>query len=200
MTDPLIDEAPKDRLLSSAAKLMAEKGFEGVSVREICHRAGTSNNMVHHYFGSKQGLLDAIVEQFSTHVFAIPLRIMDKTPDTREEFRSVTELLFETTLEAFIDNRDVMLVVVRELADPQALPAYMERLTAFYEAAKEDGFIRTEVDTSMITGFFLDRLVNQVHFAPWVQRNYGSDLLTDPEYRRQWTRANFDVFFNGIAT
>jgi AcrR family transcriptional regulator len=191
---------PRDRLLMSGAHLMAERGFEGVSVREICTDAGTSNNMVHHYFGSKQGLLDAIVDEFSSEVFAIPMRLLDKEPKSKEEFLSILELLFETTLEAYIEHRSVMMVVVREQADPEALPEYMGSVAAFLEQAKAKGFVRKGVDTDMITGFFLDRILNQVQFAPWIKRNYGTDLLSDPEYRRQWCESNLDVLLNGIVT
>ena len=154
--------------------------------------------MVHHYFGSKQGLLDAIVDQFSSGVFALPLRLLDTQPQSRAEFVSMVELLFETTLEAYIEHRSVMMVVVREQADPEALPAHLERVAAFLERAKEHGFVRDEVDGEMINGFFLDRMLNQIQFAPWIKRNYGTDLLSDPEYRQRWSRANLDLFLNGI--
>lgn len=177
---------------------MADKGFDGVSVREVCAHAGTSINMVHHYFGSKQGLLDAIVDQFSSGVFVLPMRLLDKEPHSRAEFLSIVELLFESTLDAYIEHRSVMLVVVREQADPEALPMFMEHVAAFLERAKELGFVRDEVDTDMITGLFLDRILNQVQFAPWINRNYGTDLLSNPEYKAQWCRSNLDVLLNGI--
>jgi AcrR family transcriptional regulator len=190
----------KSRLLTSATHLMAEKGFDGVSVREVCAHAGTSSNMVHHYFSSKQGLLDAIVEQFSSGVFAVPMRLIDKDPRSKEDFLSRIELLFDATLDAFIENREVVLVVVREQADPEALPEYMAHLAGFLERAKAKGFVREEIDSEMITGFFLDRMLNQVQLAPWIKRNYGTDLLTDPDYKQRWCQSNLDVFVNGIAT
>jgi AcrR family transcriptional regulator len=189
----------RSRLLASGSQLMADKGFDGASVREICSLAGTSSNMVHHYFGSKRGLLDAIVEQFSSGVFALPMRLLDKDPQSEPEFLTIIQLLFESTLDAFIEHRSVMLVVIREQADPEALPEYMKRFAAFLERAKENGFVRDEVETDMITGFFLDRILNQVQLAPWINRNYGTDLLSDPEYKRRWCQSNLDVLLNGIA-
>jgi AcrR family transcriptional regulator len=188
----------RSRLLVSGAELMADKGFDGVSVREVCTHAGTSINMVHHYFGSKQGLLDAIVDQFSSGVFALPMLLLDKEPQSKAEFQSIIELLFESTLDAFIEHRSVMLVVVREQADPEALPTYMERVATFLERAKTNGFVRSQVNTGLIAGFFLDRILNQVQFAPWINRNYGADLLSNAEYKQQWCRANVDVLLNGI--
>ena len=59
--------------------------------------------------------------------------------------------------------------------------------------------VREKVDTDMITGFFLDRILNQVQLAPWIKRNYGTDLLSDPIYRQQWCRSNLDILMNGIV-
>ena len=190
----------RDRLLTSGALLIAEKGFDGVSVREICSHAETSINMIHHYFGSKQGLLDAIVDQFSSGVFAVPMRVIDQAARSKEDFVTRIELLFESTLDAYIEHRSVLLVVIREQADPAALPEYMAGVTSFLEQAKQSGFVRAEIDPAMIAGFFLDRILNQVQLAPWIKRNYGTDILSDVEYKRQWCRSNLDVFLNGLAT
>jgi AcrR family transcriptional regulator len=190
----------RERLLTSGAHLIAEKGFDGASVREICAHAETSINMIHHYFRSKQGLLDAIVEQFSSGVFAVPMRLIDKDPRSKEDFLSRIELLFESTLDAYIEHRSILLVVVREQADPKALPEYMARFASFLERAKEKGYVREEIDPDMITGFFLDRILNQVQLAPWIKRNYGTDLLSDPDYKQRWCQSNLDVFINGITS
>ena len=190
---------PRSRLLTSGAYLIAEKGFDGASVRAICGHAGTSVNMIHHYFGSKQGLLDAIVEQFSSGVFAVPMRLLEKEPRSQEDFLSRIELLFETTLDAYIEHRSVLMVIVREQANPEALPEYMARFASFLDRAKEMGFVREEVDSDMITGFLLDRILNQVQLAPWIRRTYGTDVLSDPEYKQRWCRSNLDVFVNGIV-
>lgn len=189
----------RDRLLDAGADLIAAKGFDGVSVREICRQAGTSINMVHHYFGSKQGLLDAIVEQFSSGVFEIPMRLLDNVPRSNADFVSRLELLVETTLDAYITHRAVLMVVVREQADPEALPEYMARFASFLSAAQDKGFVRPDVDAELITGFLLDRILNQVQLAPWIRRNYGTDLLTDADYKRRWCESNLNIFLNGVV-
>lgn len=193
------NEPARARLLASGARLIAEKGYDGASVRDICTDAGTSNNMIHHYFGSKEGLLNAIVEQFSSGVFETPRRLIERDPRSREDFISRMELLFETTLDAYIEHREVFLVVVREQADPQALPEFMAAFADFLDRAKQHGFVREALDSEMVTGFFLDRILNQVQLAPWIKRNFGTDLLTDSDYKQRWCQANLDVFLNGIT-
>ena len=46
----------KERLLDEAEILFAEKGFEGVSVREITRAAGCNLASVNYYFGNKENL------------------------------------------------------------------------------------------------------------------------------------------------
>ena len=156
-------------------------------------------NMIHHYFGSKEGLLNEILEQFSADVFAVPVRLLDKAPRSKEDFLSRMEMLFEATLDAYIAQRAVLVVVIREQADLSALTAYVARFVEFLEHAKTKGFVRKEVDSEMITGAMLDRVLNQVLFAPWMKRSFGIDVLRDANYKDRWCRANLDLFLNGLV-
>ena len=52
----------RDRLLLAAAQLMDEAGGTTVSTRAICQRAGVEAPTLYHHFGSKQGLVDAVIQ------------------------------------------------------------------------------------------------------------------------------------------
>lgn len=54
------------KLLVEAARLFAERGYDGVSIDEIVTAAGVNKRMVYHYFGSKDGIYRAAVN----HVFS----------------------------------------------------------------------------------------------------------------------------------
>jgi AcrR family transcriptional regulator len=61
----------RDRLLLAAAELLAEPSGREVSTRAVCERAGVQAPTLYHFFGSKQGLVDAVVEQrFTEHMLA----------------------------------------------------------------------------------------------------------------------------------
>lgn len=51
------------QLLDVAVPLFSERGFHGVSVDEVAAGAGVTKPMVYAYFGSKEGLFAACVEQ-----------------------------------------------------------------------------------------------------------------------------------------
>jgi TetR/AcrR family transcriptional regulator len=62
----------RDRLLGAAHELFHERRSTTASVSEICARAGVNVAMVKYCFGSKDGMLDALVERitqsFSSHL------------------------------------------------------------------------------------------------------------------------------------
>ena len=46
----------RTRLLAEAARLFADRGFKGVTVREICRAAGANVAAINYHFGDKAGL------------------------------------------------------------------------------------------------------------------------------------------------
>lgn len=70
---------PRQRLLLAGEALFAESGIEGVSLREIAIAAGNgNNNAVQYYFGSKQGLAQAIFEHRVAQMEPVRLRMLEK--------------------------------------------------------------------------------------------------------------------------
>lgn len=53
-------EAMRDRILDVGEALFAEHGFDGVTVRQIARKANVDVALAHYYFGTKQGLFDAV--------------------------------------------------------------------------------------------------------------------------------------------
>ncbi|QRY61283.1 TetR/AcrR family transcriptional regulator [Gordonia sp. PDNC005] len=53
----------RERLLDAAADLIASSPGEDFSLREVCDRVGVRMPTLYHFFGNKQGLVDAVVER-----------------------------------------------------------------------------------------------------------------------------------------
>ena len=52
----------RSNLLDQALRLFAASGYDAVGVQEIVEAAGVTKPTLYHYFGSKRGLLDALLE------------------------------------------------------------------------------------------------------------------------------------------
>ena len=63
-------EETRARILDAALELFAASGFDGASTRTIAEQAGVNLPAIQYYFGSKEGLYRAVVEQFSQEMRA----------------------------------------------------------------------------------------------------------------------------------
>lgn len=93
----------EERLIVAAGELISEVGPRALSVRGVAERAGVNHGLVHHYFGGKDGLLQAamtrLVEEHA--VFAreqshgspmpAPLSLKDDQKYLRAVVRSVLD-------------------------------------------------------------------------------------------------------------
>ncbi len=52
----------RQRILTAAEELFGQRGFQGVSIREITHLADANLASVNYHFGSKAGLIRSLVE------------------------------------------------------------------------------------------------------------------------------------------
>jgi AcrR family transcriptional regulator len=54
---------PRTRILDAAENAVAESGFAGASLRDIVRGAGVNLATVYYYFGSKRGLMEAVLKR-----------------------------------------------------------------------------------------------------------------------------------------
>lgn len=85
-----------ERILSTALDLFAMKGYDATAVREICEAAGITKPTLYHFYGSKDGVLQALVNSG----FERYRQLVDKalaTPGTfRAKVKVVARSLFES--------------------------------------------------------------------------------------------------------
>lgn len=61
----------KQRIFETATRLFARQGFAATGVRELAREAGVSLATINYFYGSKVGLLKAILEDFFSGLLAI---------------------------------------------------------------------------------------------------------------------------------
>ena len=62
------DPEARAKILAAAEALFAEHGFAGVGIRQIAAAAGVNGAMIHYYFGNKESLYRAIIENAASTV------------------------------------------------------------------------------------------------------------------------------------
>jgi TetR/AcrR family transcriptional regulator len=85
----------RGRILESALQLFAARGYDAIGVQEICTAAGITKPTLYHYFGSKGGLLDALVQQRSAALLARLTAATAYAGDLPLSLREVIEVYFQ---------------------------------------------------------------------------------------------------------
>lgn len=98
----------RERLLDTAEALYARRGIHGVSLREITREAGQRNaSVVQYHFGSRAGLVAAIVQRHMDLVDAARIALLDAAEATGRS----------------ISTRQAMCILVEPLAERLSSPS-----------------------------------------------------------------------------
>ncbi len=92
-----IDEqnSTEQRLLRSALKLFAEKGYEGTSIREIIEEAGVTRPVLYYYFQNKEDLFRKLVESIVQELIDKMIFIKQNYSDTIGKLKAIIRTTFE---------------------------------------------------------------------------------------------------------
>ena len=63
-----MSEATKKKILSGARVCLAREGHRRSTIKRISEYAGVNHGLLHHYFGSKEELMVALLEQQTNHM------------------------------------------------------------------------------------------------------------------------------------
>jgi len=180
-------------------KHFALSGFKGASVRDIAKSAELAPNMINHHFGGKQALFDSIIEQFSTDVMSVPLRVISEPAGSKAEFEFKFRMFVTEAFEIMIAHRQVFQIVSRENNVVLPLKEFRKGFTQFVCLAMHDGHVRAEIATEMVVGLVLDRLGNQVLYSASLADDHPENVATNKARRAYWLKANIDLFLHGLV-
>lgn len=101
----------REQLLNAAEELFAEKGFDGTSVRDIAQKADVNLAMISYYFGSKEKLLQVLIEQrFASSSELLDELVKNKTMTPWEKI----EKLIDYYVNKILDGRRFHAIINQE--------------------------------------------------------------------------------------
>ena len=94
------------QLINSAAILVGSIGPNQLSIRDIADHAGVNHAQIHHYFGGKQGLLEATYKQLAfEHMEQIERRNVNPDNLGKEPLSDITDNYFRAIIRAVLDKK-----------------------------------------------------------------------------------------------
>lgn len=100
MTQPrtrkqLQGDASREQILDATERLMATRGYAATSISDIRTACGMPASSIYWHFGSKQGVLAAVMERGAQRFFGAIPRHGDTDPDVEAQLAATAKLLAE---------------------------------------------------------------------------------------------------------
>ena len=111
----------REALLDAAEALFMEKGFAATSLRSVAAAADANLAATHYHFGSKQGLLEAVVHRRVTPINQARLANLDQLENENPDYK-VEDILF-AFLQPFMDGaaKNLPALIGRIFSEPPAV-------------------------------------------------------------------------------
>ena len=145
-------KATRKAIFEAAFDEFAEKGRAGASMRAIARRAGCPQSLLHHHFGTKDGLWQEVTGEIVGRWLRIGGKALDDPAPSAAAVKELLAALWAFWLE---DLRATRLNAWRQLegvnADEiaQSREGY-ERMARFFERAQASGAVRDDVPVAIL--------------------------------------------------
>lgn len=190
-----------DRILTAAARLFAEHGFDAVSMNTIADAAGVSKANVFHHFKSKNELYVAVL-QHACRDAGEHLNDLDR--DNRPLAERLTRFT-RSHLQSLLDNEQVTRLSLRELlrdssryGQELAEKVYGEKFSRFVavlRAGQQAGELRADIDPAVVATVLLG--ANVFFFeAREVLRHFADVKFAD--HPERYSALLADIVLRGI--
>jgi AcrR family transcriptional regulator len=137
----------RQALLSAAAEVIAERGTEAATTREIYSRAGVKAPTLYHHFGDKRGLMNALVDDAFDRYLAQKRAIVESGDPARDLRRG-----WDLHVGFARDNPIVYPLMFAAGANPPAAALESLRLLrAAFERLARDGALRRGITPKVAT-------------------------------------------------
>lgn len=163
------NEPVRQRLLTEATRLFAERGFEGASVQEIVTAAGVTKGAMYHYFGSKDDLLHEIYARLLRMQLSRLTEIADGPGPVAERLRRAAADVVETTAQN-LDDSTVFFRSMHLLAPDRQRTVraerrrYHERFLALVKEGQREGVFRADLPAEIAVDYFFGSVH---HLGSW---------------------------------
>lgn len=172
--------------------LFAKQGFDGTTVRDLAEKAGVNVSQVSYYFGGKDGLYRACIEQLGQNRLAACSRML-QTVESAEELRVRLKMVLEEVISFQLEEPELTTIVFREVESglpvakdifEQTFLRIIMNLREFFVSAQKAGIIRDDVDAWHISATIQGTLNYFIRFDP-VRSQYVKASIKDPVYREK---------------
>lgn len=184
-------------IFDAACRVIRQKGFHQARMADIAAEAGISYGLVYHYFDSKAGLFDTLIEEWWTGLDNMTLELLDAPLTVEEKLAAIADYY----LDQYEKRPNLVHIFITELSrstanlTPDRLDRFkrlMSRTEAIMAQAQEKGDIRDDVRPHLLTYIFLGAI--EALLSTMVLEDQP---IKGQKHRERLAQGILTVFFDG---
>lgn len=117
-----IEPADIERVIEAAGRLFAEKGYDGVGMREISEASGVKTSSIFYHFGSKSALFKEVVENRYKGIVDMVRQAIESLHDPEQKMERILGVLFDVLLRDPVSLRLLQRDITDAVADYRVAP------------------------------------------------------------------------------
>jgi AcrR family transcriptional regulator len=166
----------RTKIFLAAARLFATKGYNGVSIREICEDVGVGKPTLYYYFKDKETLLEELFKYTFANLKELTANQIGKQSTFYDRLKGLIELRqlfarqFPYFIRFFVSTNVLSLPVNAKKLMVDHLNWVHSRMTEFLEEGKKEGIVKKNVPSHLMVYSILGGL-NQLTMHNIMQKN-----------------------------
>lgn len=180
-TNVMEELGTKAKIFQAAARLFAEKGYNGVSMREISESTGLSKPTIYYYFGSKEGIYSSLVEVGLHHNLEQFQRIIDTNIPVKQKIIEIVKIRFRQVRE-YPEFAKFFLLIFMSIENLPFLKKFIEEAASRRQSLADliqQGIFQGEFGQSVNPKLAADILIGTLMHFMVKQLNVKKQILSD---------------------
>jgi AcrR family transcriptional regulator len=181
-----------ERILEAADRLFCERGFDGVSMRDVARLAGVNKALTFYYFNSKAELFERVLERYyRAHMEALDGAFAESGPiGSIGSLHERIHAMMDAYLDFMVSNQRYARLIQQQVAGSETHHALIERNLAplfrwtegvLAEAAPATGHLSAR--QFFVT--FSAMVINYFTYAPVLSAMWGEDPMSATALRER---------------
>ena len=150
----------KEKIMDVALHMFSERGYEAVSIRDICGEVGIKESTLYYHFKNKMDILDSLIAKFKEHIEGLLIHI-DEMPSgkTKKKNAGSTDIIDSYMMDSYLFdpfcNLMIRLMMIEQFHNEEMRALYEKTmftdpydiyLRVFRMLASQGAFSESQVD------------------------------------------------------
>ncbi len=188
----------REKLLITSTRLFAQKGFAAVSIRELAQAAETNSALISYYFGGKEGLYAAVMENQFAQVELMIANVAKRRLPPQEKIAAFTAGVWKIHSQ----NPYIIRFLFSELANPTAAFTRIQQMVQnnyhFLYQAINEGIACGQFRADLNPAHAVLALAGMLNFY-FLSYPLRENVLPETAPNEQYFADALTIYLNGVA-